>query len=580
MIYLNINRQNVDLYDNFNFQLTDSNIMFSFDNIQCERTTEFKIPATAHNQSVLNLCNDWNRYGESARVKYEAQLQVDTVVYNGYLYINSANRNEYSCVFVTGNLTNLLRLREMGKLADVINLTDDTIIGADSQIYDANDARVSDLGIARVRYQREGETKFSVSVNSILRDIAGALSEIGMFFSFANNDLRIIRNEAKPLQDTPLKITSIQDAETDQPTLDDPTFPVNELYLDTPLPESSLVEVREQYMTTVIGGRNRYYLTQCIYTLEDIELVFPDNFPRNFVLAAITEYGYGKDYLGDYSVTKNDDTGEMRFIGQPLAGRAVAIEKGVHFMLFNAEYLRYAPLFNDNGWNFLSDGLNFQLDLNIRSTKVYAVRDNVPDISCFDFIKIIANIYGKAIYADNTLIRFDDIDIDGQFEPLYLDNNNIIQIGDITRTALNFAQRNYIQFKSSDGVYENERIRTEYVIDNANIAESKVLFEIPFSEGGQSGAFVYVREETKEDVLARMAIGTDNKDMLRVELYRNATIENLCSISTEIAVSIRMSLIEYKKINQRTKIFVLGSRWVHLSKQYSDGVCKLSLTKV
>ena len=55
MMQLVCNGSRLDLYENTDLQFMEENPLFAFDNIKCERTTSFKLPATPTNDRVFSL---------------------------------------------------------------------------------------------------------------------------------------------------------------------------------------------------------------------------------------------------------------------------------------------------------------------------------------------------------------------------------------------------------------------------------------------------------------------------------------------------------------------------------------------
>ena len=120
----NVNGQYLELPDDFSLQFKKTNILFAFDNMECERSTSFDIPATPQNDRIFALSRQVQNVGTGMRKRYDAELQGSGVTKRGYLYVSSADKSAYNAVFVTGELLGLQAIRNAGKLEDFLHLTD------------------------------------------------------------------------------------------------------------------------------------------------------------------------------------------------------------------------------------------------------------------------------------------------------------------------------------------------------------------------------------------------------------------------------------------------------------------------
>ena len=149
MIRFNIGGEYLDLPADFSLQFKKSNVLFAFDNMECERSTSFDIPATPQNDRIFKLAKWVQTDGVGMRRKYEAQMQDGMVTQDGYLHIDMYNAGKYKAVFVTGELLGLKKIRDAGKIKDFWKPAGG-IVWSVENIKDANDV----LGnpFAMVRY--------------------------------------------------------------------------------------------------------------------------------------------------------------------------------------------------------------------------------------------------------------------------------------------------------------------------------------------------------------------------------------------------------------------------------------------
>lgn len=112
------NNIKLDLYADASLQFKHSNPLFAFDKLECERTTQFKLPATPTNDRAFSLARIPAYVGTGMMRKFSAQLQAGTIVKDGYLYVSEFDGKDYTAVFVTGELLGLQAVKNAGKLSD------------------------------------------------------------------------------------------------------------------------------------------------------------------------------------------------------------------------------------------------------------------------------------------------------------------------------------------------------------------------------------------------------------------------------------------------------------------------------
>ena len=120
MMQLLCNGVRLDLYNDFGLQLKHTNPLFAFDKLECERTTEFKLPTTPTNDRVLSLARIPAYNGTGMMVKFPAELQAGAIVMRGYMYVRQYDGKDYTAVLTVGDMVGLLRLKEAGKLPDLV----------------------------------------------------------------------------------------------------------------------------------------------------------------------------------------------------------------------------------------------------------------------------------------------------------------------------------------------------------------------------------------------------------------------------------------------------------------------------
>ena len=155
---------------------------------------------------------------------------------------------------------------------------------------------------------------------------------------------------------------------------------------------------------------------------------------------------------------------------------------------------------------------------------------------------------------------------------------DVLEVGSVSRTFSDYAQRNVVEFNSGDGVPEVQRLKVEYDIQNENIAEEKTLQKIPFSEGRAAGAaddraLIYTDGGALADASANVPA------MTRVRLLKNASLQTLCDASTKVQIKARMTMLRFNRIGANTRFWYDGVLYVWTELQWSKDVATLTLAK-
>lgn len=77
----------MDIIEGAAIALSKSNPIFAFDDLTAERSIAFDIPATSKNNRVFGFAGIPNVTPQSTDFRYDAQLQADGVVKDGWLHI-------------------------------------------------------------------------------------------------------------------------------------------------------------------------------------------------------------------------------------------------------------------------------------------------------------------------------------------------------------------------------------------------------------------------------------------------------------------------------------------------------------
>lgn len=123
MMQFKIGGEELELKSGLSLTFKKTNSYLAFDDIQCERTDSFQIPATPKNIRLLNMSQDIHWNGSAMREKVSAEMVDGTIVQNGYLYIDSYENGTFNAVFVCGENVYLKDIKESGNLSEYMTKT-------------------------------------------------------------------------------------------------------------------------------------------------------------------------------------------------------------------------------------------------------------------------------------------------------------------------------------------------------------------------------------------------------------------------------------------------------------------------
>ena len=566
-----IGNDTLELPANFSLQFTKTNPLFAFDNLGCERSVSFDIPATPKNDRIFELARWVQANGAGMRRRYDAQLQGSMVTKDGYLYVSQYENGKYKAIFVTGELLGLQRIKALGKIPEIMNYQDVVEIGYTGGSPSALAASIW----ANVQYRRPSGVVLSpsISLQKLYETICAQYDIIADAYPSELAGMRIVTraNGVNEQRDFAFEIDAAQASQ--QPSATQPTVAYNALTYDSRLFEYEDVSYGVATLNPGSTQSNQWYLLRVNKCKMGLKLTMPDNMPN-------TVYMYdfeNLDFVGGYSFTKNFD-GTITRTGEPLAGRIIKLQAGDVFTFVDETDYIYDRTQIGGVW-YYSRGFGFtdnQYSIKVQSLNsplvagdLCRLQDNLPDMTFAELLKVIAALCGKALnYDDTNGVTFDALNV-ASFS--VLDISDVIKTGVLSRTFSDYAQRNLILMND-----EPDDVRTVYTIDNDNIESEKELLKIPFDAAQSLDGSLYI-ENAEADTLGADGGGAY---LTRVQLIKNNGLQALCDASTSLTLQVRMTLFEFNQMTAKTSIRARGVRYVWTEAQWSKGVASVKLQKM
>lgn len=579
MIRFEINGEYLDLPADFSLQFKKSNILFAFDNIECERSTSFDVPATPNNDRIFALAKWVQSDGVGMRRKYAAQMQDGVLTKDGYLYVDAYANGKYKAVFVTGELLGLKAIKNAGKIADIINPSEYTTFGTVS-----SPRNVYTSLYATPNY-KNGETPLPSARLYTIIDRAMAQLGVSWLAPASPQYVRIIPDEAKGIKETTSEFSG---------TAYGTGTTTRSLWYSGSVTElDNLLTVRSanvrRTLTYATPSPNVTYLgiMQQFEVLQNMSITFPDDWDNNLFIGYFVNGD--SNLISEFSFYGNrsfDENGNIS--GESLRGRTVELNRGDYFTIIDKSfYVNQQTSGGGQITGWVSDSVSCEFTVEggeMTAQSRIRLKDNLPDKTVTELLKIYAALSGTQLYyTDAQGVTFDTLDFDTWS---IRELTDVVDIKEIRRTFADYAQRNIVQFEKTSVVPESMRLRVEYTINNDNIGDEKVLQEIPFSEGANAGAqgsgqVIYLPVGTAG--LANANVPTYAQGgvyMIRPQLLKNAGVQSLCNASTSVQMRARISYLKYEQISPKTLLYYDGVRYVWTESNWSKGIATFKLSKI
>lgn len=572
MTSFNVGGRVLDLPANFKLQFVKKNPLFAFDELEVERTTTFAVPKTPNNLLALGFANDFHRRGEIMRRKVEAQMQSGTVTRDGYLYVGSFNGSEFECIFVTGDLLFLQRLRDLGDISQFIDAG--LICANNAEIIAANQSENTPAG--RVNYKTDGTVKPSWLFSEIVTQAvtnSGASVDLGNTLQSVAG-YRIICGAPKGVAPAPVTLTRTWLAEqvpynsADTPVTNTMTAQGLDVILDSEVFEYPIFSVERA------TAQQYYGKVEQVVARQDLVVTFPDDTPDTIFIGTALMSGRF-DFLGGYSFRRSGDT--LIVEGEPLAGRSVEIPTGTGFCLLTGDDLMTGEF---EGWRISQGTLSVSVVIEGKKDQpenaIIRAKDNLPEMTVVELLKVLAVLSGRLLSVEGGEVVFAD-SVEGD---TLLDGLQVIKWTELARTFGDYTQRNTIEFASDEQLAQVDRVATVYTLDNENIELARGLLTIPMSEGSRVWDYarfvLFVRGDFDGYTLSAGGVTY----LEQVTLQKNESLQNVLDKSTSLIMECRFGMFDFDRLTAKKMIYFDGARWVWTEAQWSNGIARFLLSQI
>lgn len=555
------------------------NQQFRFCDISLGRSVEFSIPSTRHNRRLLGYGDDPAMYGDMMRDRHDVQVIHDFGAFRATLNVTGYEGEAFKCVLLLDTMPWLASLQDI-KLKDMAcswshgHYWDNAyaIPVGDPSLYTFLDGE----GIKIVQYD-DGVSGYllpSVNVKAFIEDI---LTEAGVPHSvYIPREYWIVMSTAKGTGEA--TVTMVSNGTNDLTI----TGGAGIIQAET----VDLEWATGEFFGALVGGGS--VTVKAFKALEDIDVTFPSSFPTDCYLVQYSTKLKNYSTIGGVDQYGNPDP-HGGSLGR-LDGKTVSLKKGyIYFFApnpwqvdwgFPNGYIGYKDTFNPFSFSF-----KVTRATDLQQGELWYMRNNMPDMTLFDFIKSAALAAGMEVLVDINGIYVGD----GSYAKDMKECSNVLSVDSVSRCVDTWGNTNRkaeVCFDSED--YVTNPIRWGYFIDNDTLEGSKET-KVKFSEGTtNAGGTILIKDidmsGTPPKITAKKPTiayaDPDHKLLVRVPDVSMVGYDDIAADSTCIRMKMRVDNKAFFDLKPTDAWLWRGMAYVWTSADWSDGVLSLTLQKV
>lgn len=554
-----INGKQLDTYAG-SVSVTKTNNLWKFGKAEFVHTQTVKLPATNNNKDLLDFADEFRTQSSVARGFVDCLVDIDGVFEQGRLYVSGYSDGEFSVIMTFGKELQSLDV----KLSEVINVSDYLVI----------DKTDNFKSVAAKDKDGTDVKRAFVTTNYLLTLLQGALGGIIDYNAFKHDNIGVATGynsdnieEVGSDLDVVISRTYNGLTESSTPSVSEKSvvsYSFNPSFVGG-YDKSNLVKNALAFRAEGTTITNTYYakLPYLIFPF-DIILKFGSGCEDYAVNILADDYAgkpfteifkaqYGHYRTGYYGVETNVN----------LSNTQMTIKANTRFFICNFYdfYSSNQPdgsyitgiYYNNSGYNTFN--VTFSLPLFSHAF--------IPDITIFNLLQLCAFSNSKLVYFDGEKYTTTDLSSIQSGNVFVAD---MVEVGySVSEKAFDFAQKNYIKYKSGGQVLT-------YEIDNFHISDENTLLDIPFDGGDVSVAgTMQVYDDFPAFGIA------DGNTLSRFIATKNSIFESILANTRQVKIKFRMIYLDFVGISELDNFEYKGATLQWSSLQWSDGWCTATL---
>lgn len=557
----------IDVADPSGIGFKRENQYFRFAEITLGRSTEFSVPMTQHNCSIMQFGEDVNEQGEMLRRVFSAQMVYDGGVKNGTIAVTAYEGEAFRCVFTIGNAEWITALQNK-KLAECgLDWAKGVLWAQANPPVDANVADPTE-GAQIIKYEN-GVTVSpalwnlvpSVNVKQYLVDLMALLGI--PFNSTLPSNYWMVSGSMKGGNKDAVIIAST--------AANNMTITQSQGYL-------TVEDITIEYATAnvfgaLVGGGS--FAAKGFKAAQDVNITMPPAMPICWLVK------------WDSRLSRCEEIARHDVNTDGLSGQTFELKKGSVYFFSTKPLVGGSPMY---GWNDTlhpySLAVTVERSADLTFGEVWYLRNNHPDMTVFEFLKSVAVAIGLELQVDGetgVTLAAGSYGQSTDFKAL----EKVLSVDTVARRvdAWGSGTRKAVaEFDSED--YVSERIQSEYDIDNEQNKDTKTV-KSKFSEGSVGTNGILIRDVDNSSSPPKFAAkrwtlawAGSSAWLQRVDTADPVGYFDISDNSTMMVVKVAATLSEFEAMKPSMTWLWRGAAFVWTDANWSDGVMTMTLQRV
>ena len=561
-----IKNTQLDTYEG-SVSVSKTNNLWKFGKAEFVHTQTVKIPATNNNKALLDFADEFRTQSSVARGFVNCLVDIDGVFEDGRLYVSGYSDGEFSVILTFGKELRSLDVKVSDVLGEYVDIN--KLVGLDSSF--------SELSM----YDIDGNVikRFCVTFNYLMQLIKDKGIDVIDLDAFKLTSLAYAvdynsTNVDKVGVDKAVGLTRVYGTKSTSPTNK------NVLYTYT-FDYANLNAYRSKTNYTVnmsiaMDGARVYarYYAAIEYFAFPFDVIL--HFGSGCSDYAVGFVGSGKTYIDAFAKLFGHyrDSG-WEEVNNDLSNTDLRIQSGTKFAILRygdfyqgmvshpsipGAFLSVQGLFYADYGGTSNSFPNITIKLPVFNYKF------IPDITIYQLLQTLSAEKQRLLYFDGTKYKLASVS-DISSGNVHVCKDVIARGYSVTDKAFDFAQHNYVDFKSGGNVLD-------YKTNNVHLSEEKTLFTIPFDGGYYAGDGNTIFKPAD----GFPAIGTVVGAALKFSHISSvAGFNDFLQKTRQVKIKFRMSYLDFVGIKELDNFEYKGARLQWSSLQWSDGWCTATL---
>lgn len=576
-----INDTQLDTYEG-SVSVTKTNNLWKFGKAEFVHTQTVKLPATNNNKALLDFADEFRTQSSVARGFVDCLVDIDGVFEQGRLYVSGYSDGEFSVIMTFGKELRSLDVKLVEAIKDSV-IPDHLRIGTTTnfmgtKLYDA-DGNVVKKANVKTNYIL---SLLQSSGISIIDYNSFSLSSLGIAFDVdaddptqyersigvsVTRDGTYVSSEDMNTQDVIYTYALSLSDLASYAKVSSNTYGIyyfNNLKPITGRPYSKYYYGRISYLQLPFNIELRFG-----YGASDLAVGFLDESKQyDFSYIPVTKWHGHYINVENFEVN-GKKAGEV--VSDDLSGTRLLIPANQKFVIYNFEDFEYNKELIEGSFvtGYFTGGSVSDFNITIPISYGLFSKQFIPDITIYQLLQTLAAYKQRMLYFDGTKYTLASVN-DISSGSVYVCKDFIAGGYSVTDKAFDFAQHNYVDFKSGGN-------KLDYTTNNVHLSEEKTLLTIPFDGGYYAGGGDTIFKPADGFPAIGSVQGTNFRFNQVVKIGGfDAFLQN----TRQVKVKFRMSYLDFAGIKELDNFEYKGARLQWSSLQWSDGWCTATLQTI